>query len=334
MAAIGAIHEPSRGMHGHLRRAAAPGESFGQGAHRLDLLQPSPAGADSVHGDGGEHLVDHVGVSPGWMHRHVSRARARGEARGIVACRPRKAPDGIEGIDEQAVHAEVRHVGEARPGGEVDRVGMRLLLPGGVDGRTHVLVKGGLRAHAAIGFQRERHHGAAAVVGGQHMPAGRIHRNMARARPHARRVVQLAKAPGRGVDGEGGDRALLAAVGPPGLVGGVEKPPVGMQGEEAWAARGRREPQFLDDARRRVVSIRVNALGARAGVRAHEDHVGVGDDRRRRQRQREAPRRPTTEERVQHASIPRLGSPVGNPEDAPARGCMRQGTCSRLDRSP
>ena len=290
---VRAVEEAAGGVDVDVGGGVLAVESFGEGRDRRRRRQGAGLGVEVERGDGGGHLVDHVGVPAVGVEGEVPGAGAGldrgrgwvvgGQGAGLV----------VEPVDEDAVEAEVGGHREAAAGVEIDRVGVRTVLAAGVGAAPPVLldVAGGLQRAARA--DRQDRDGAAAVVGDQGVSPLAVDDDVAGARASGRLEVDRRQRPAGRVDGEGSHGASRSALDLGDLADGVEVCTAGMERQKGRILGGPGERRPRERAGLGVHLEQVDPLAAAPGVGADVDAQAAVPSGRaeggRAQRRREHP---------------------------------------------
>ncbi len=236
VAAVRAVEKLPGGMNVDIGRGVLAVEPLGERARDRDRLEPAGVEVAFERRHGRIEFTDHVGIAAGRIESEVARSGAGVDVDVAAVGGFDAAGYGIEGVDEDAVGAEVGRVGVLAVRAREEGVGVRFGLAVGVRARPLVVDDCRRPAEPAVPVDREHRHRSAAVLGGQHASAGRIDAAVTRRPPAARRDRVQPREGSTLLDRIGDDPSVLALP-----VGDVQAGSVGTRGEKrrARAAVGR-----------------------------------------------------------------------------------------------
>ena len=300
MAAIAGVDELSVGMHRDLG-AGKPRAIRHLGRQRRERLVDKESrprgGAEARHRK--VELVDAPGPLAVGVDGEVTRPGTGGKPHAVANGIERR-PLTVKTMNLDPVEPEVadKHAESAR--GDVDRVGMRLILPLQVAALLAAAIPLVLheaaraarhheRLEPAVRGESEAGHAPTAVVGGQHDPALRVDGHMARACTPRRLGATRGKCSGRFIDRKRLDSAPRPAVAPGDLGDRVEhrQPRMACQERRVFGTAG--EQGLREHPRVHVEQRHVDPLrcGLRCGVGTEPDGYLAGPCRGRQEHGRD-----------------------------------------------
>ena len=263
-------------MHKNLGGAVAF-DRFRHGADCLQRAELAALGPEAEGGDGLLDFVDHVGVLAVGMKSEVARPGAGIDAGSAKLGFPNLPGFFVELEHKHLVDAEVGCEGEFIVWSDVNGVRVGCLLT-----RKHArALVHNLRCHrpdVAVFLDRQNGGTATAVVGLEHVFAGSIHGEMARAGVAGWLLVELRELAVFHVQPERRDAAALFTLKISNLIHGVEKLAVGMNLEERGIAQSADGAEFFQAAVLQIQLIKVDAVlvGCRIAADADECLGGGG----------------------------------------------------------
>jgi len=168
-------------MNLHFRRRIAALHFAGQRRDSLNFGEGSAAGVVGERRDIAQNLIDDIRISACRMERKMARTGTRLDGRRRRIVRHERAFGWIELVNQNLVEAEIGSGGETVRGVEIDRVRVRLFLARRIHARPGVLDERAGLGELAVAAHGQRGDAAAAVVGDEHVFAGLVHDQMARA---------------------------------------------------------------------------------------------------------------------------------------------------------